>query len=67
MLVVDGNGEVTVIGAYLWRWRADVVAGAMRRVIDRQRQPDLEVHVEAAGWVELGRTYGFTKRTRRPL
>lgn len=65
VVVVDENGEVTVIGAYLWRWRANVVANAMRRVIAGQHVHDLGVHVEEAGWVELARAYGFTKRAVR--
>lgn len=64
VIVVCGD-DVTVVGAYLWRWRADLIARAMTQVLDRQDADHLKVWVVAAGWREVSRQFGFAKRAMR--
>lgn len=72
VVVIDGNGDVTVMGAYRWRWCADLVARATTKVLKRavlgeQLGERFVVDVEHAGPRELARTYGLAKPSRRPL
>lgn len=72
VVVIDENGEVTVIGAYRWRWCADLMARATTKVLKRAVLNEalgqrFAVDVEHAGPRELARAYGFVQRTRRPL
>lgn len=71
VVVVDENGEVTVIGAYRWRWTADLVGRATKKAIEHGMAHELlgqrfVIDVEHAGPREFARAYGLGKRALRP-
>lgn len=54
VVVVDGNGNVVVMGVYRYLWTADLMRSATGRILERHEADDLEVYVEPAGPTALG-------------
>lgn len=59
VVVVDGNGEVTVVGCYLMKWYANLMRIAVEKVVRKKAYTGDEgwfvVDVELAGTRQLGR------------
>lgn len=55
VVAIDGNGASLVLGAYRWRWFADCMARAARKVlVNHHADTEISVYIEDAGPRLLG-------------